>query len=57
MLIEANDFDPNDFHSWVLYPGMCFDSPDKWWEDLSRHDFPRDSIDFRMDLILSVNLL
>jgi murein DD-endopeptidase MepM/ murein hydrolase activator NlpD len=46
MLIEANGLDPNDFQSWVFYPGMCFNSPDKWWGDLGRRDFPHEGVDF-----------
>lgn len=46
MLIEANDLDPKDFQSWVFYPGMGFNSPNKWWGDLGRRDFPHEGIDF-----------
>lgn len=46
MLIEANDLDPNDFQSWVFCPGMLFGSPDKWWGDYGRRDFPHEGIDF-----------
>lgn len=46
MLIESNELDPNDFHHWVFRPGMHFNSPDKWWGDLGRRDFPHEGIDF-----------
>lgn len=46
MLIEANDMDPKDFRRWVFYPGMGFNSPDKWWGDLGRRDFPHEGVDF-----------
>ncbi len=46
MLIEANGLDPQDFHSWVFCPGMLFHSPDKWWGDHGRRDFPHEGIDF-----------
>ena len=46
MLIEANDLDINDFQSWVFFPEMLFNSPDKWWGDLGQRDFPHEGIDF-----------
>lgn len=46
MLIKANGFDPGDFLSWVFYPGMLFNSPDKWWGDFGRRDFAHEGIDF-----------
>lgn len=46
MLIEANGFNPDDFQSWLFCPGMRFDSPDKWWGDLGRRDFPHEGLDF-----------
>ena len=46
MLIEANGLDPADFESWVFFHGMRFKSPDKWWGDLGRRDFPHEGIDF-----------
>ena len=45
MLIEANGLDPDGFRSWVFCPGMLFHSPDKWWGDLGRRDFPHEGID------------
>lgn len=46
MLIEVNGLDPDNFESWVFCPGMLFGSPDKWWGDLGRRDFPHEGIDF-----------
>ena len=45
-LIEANGFDPDDFQRWIFSPGMLFGSPDKWWGDFGRRDFPHEGIDF-----------
>ncbi len=45
-LITANGYDPNDFKRWVFCPGMRFDSPDKWWGDFGRRDFPHEGLDF-----------
>ncbi|MCP3952307.1 MAG: peptidoglycan DD-metalloendopeptidase family protein [Desulfobacterales bacterium] len=46
MLIEANDLDLNAFQSWAFSPGMLFNSPDKWWGDSGRRDFPHEGVDF-----------
>ncbi len=46
MLIKANDIDPSDFHSWIFCPAMLFNSPDKWWADHGRRDYPHEGIDF-----------
>jgi murein DD-endopeptidase MepM/ murein hydrolase activator NlpD len=46
MLIESNRLDPDDFQRWVFSPGMRFRSPDKWWGDWGRRDFPHEGIDF-----------
>ena len=45
-LIEANGYDPDDFKCWVFCPGMRFNSPDKWWGDYGRRDFPHEGLDF-----------
>jgi murein DD-endopeptidase MepM/ murein hydrolase activator NlpD len=44
-LIGANGLDPKDFHRWAFCPGMLFQSPDKWWGDHGRRDFPHEGID------------
>lgn len=46
MLIEANGLNPADFQRWIFYPGMRFNSPDKWWGDCGRRDFPHEGVDF-----------
>jgi len=46
MLIQDNGLDRNDFESWVFCPGMLFGSPDKWWGDRGKRDFPHEGIDF-----------
>ena len=46
MLIEQNGLDPDDVKGWLFYPGMRFNSPDKWWGDLGRRDFPHEGVDF-----------
>ncbi len=46
ILIAANNIDPNDFKCWAFCPGMLFNSPDKWWGDYGRRDFPHEGLDF-----------
>jgi murein DD-endopeptidase MepM/ murein hydrolase activator NlpD len=46
MLAVANALDASDFRGWVFDPGMTFQSPNKWWGDLSRRDFPHEGVDF-----------
>jgi len=57
MLIEANGLDPDEFQSWVFWPGMLFNSPDKWWGDHGRRDFPHEGIDFCLYQNLSGEVL
>jgi hypothetical protein len=45
MLIEENSLDQNGFESWLFCPGMLFNSPQKWWGDRGRRDFPHEGID------------
>jgi murein DD-endopeptidase MepM/ murein hydrolase activator NlpD len=45
MLIEENALHQSGFERWIFYPGMLFNSPDKWWGDLGRRDFPHEGID------------
>ena len=45
MLINANGLDPDDFTGWRFHPGMLFGSPDKWWGDRGKRDFPHEGID------------
>lgn len=46
VLLESNGIDRNDFQCWIFASGMLFNSPDKWWGDLGRRDFPHEGIDF-----------
>lgn len=46
MLIAANRFDVDEFKDWAFCPGMLFGSPDKWWGDHGRRDFPHEGLDF-----------
>jgi len=48
MLIDANGFAPQRFNAWVFQPGMLFGSPDKWWGDFGRRDFPHEGLDFAL---------
>ena len=45
MLIEENGLDQNGFDSWIFCPGMLFNSPEKWWGDHGRRDYPHEGID------------
>lgn len=45
MLIEENAPDLRDFDRWIFCEGMLFSSPDKWWGDRGRRDFPHEGID------------
>lgn len=46
LLVEANGFDSNDLNHWLFCPAMLFNSPDKWWGDHGRRDFPHEGLDF-----------
>ena len=45
MLIKKNALDQSGFECWVFCQGMLFNSPDKWWGDHGRRDFPHEGID------------
>ena len=45
MLIEKNALDQSGFKCWIFCQGMLFNSPDKWWGDHGRRDFPHEGID------------
>ena len=45
MLMKENAPDLNDFDRWIFCEGMLFSSPDKWWGDRGRRDFPHEGID------------
>ncbi len=44
-LIAENRLGNKDFQQWAFCPGMLFQSPDKWWGDHGRRDFPHEGID------------
>ena len=37
--------DRHGFECWCFCPGMLFNSPEKWWGDHGRRDFPHEGID------------
>ena len=45
MLIRENALDQSGFESWIFCQGMLFNSPDKWWGDHGRRDYPHEGID------------
>jgi murein DD-endopeptidase MepM/ murein hydrolase activator NlpD len=46
MLIAENDLDQSGgFDCWLFCRGMLFNSPDKWWGDHGRRDYPHEGID------------
>ncbi len=45
MLIAENALDQSGFERWLFCHGMLFNSPDKWWGDHGRRDFPHEGID------------
>lgn len=45
MLIKENALDQSGFESWIFCQGMLFNSPDKWWGDHGRRDYPHEGID------------
>ena len=45
MLIAENDLDQGGFECWIFCQGMLFNSPDKWWGDYGRRDYPHEGID------------
>jgi hypothetical protein len=44
-LIRENDLVNDDFDCWLFHPGMLFDSPDKWWDDLGKRNTPHEGLD------------
>jgi len=45
MLLGENALDQSEFESWIFCNGMLFNSPDKWWGDYGRRDYPHEGID------------
>ena len=46
ILIKENALGQSEFEGWIFCHGMLFNSPDKWWGDHGRRDFPHEGIDF-----------
>ena len=46
MMVNANPAMLEQFESWVFHAGMLFDSPDKWWGDWKKREFPHEGLDF-----------
>lgn len=46
--LHANRVAMKGFDAWVFHSGMLFGSPDKWWGNLGRRDFPHEGLDFAM---------
>ena len=44
-LIRNNGLDAAGFQEWIFYPGMLFESSDKWWGDGGRRDRAHEGID------------
>ena len=45
MLIIENALNQNGFDRWIFCHGMQFNSPDKWWGDYGKRDYPHEGID------------
>ncbi|MFO7685900.1 MAG: M23 family metallopeptidase [Desulfobacterales bacterium] len=45
MLIDENGLAHTGFESWIFCPGMLFNSPNKWWGNRGRRDYPHEGID------------
>jgi hypothetical protein len=46
MIANANPCMRDGFDAWVFHAGMLFGSPDKWWGDWKKRDFPHEGLDF-----------
>ena len=44
-LIQKNALDKSGFIGWVFYPGMLFNSTNKWWGDQGKRDKPHEGLD------------
>jgi len=44
-LIQKNALGQNGFKGWGFFPGMLFNSTDKWWGDLGKRDKPHEGLD------------
>ena len=45
ILIKKNAIDKGAFKGWVFYPGMLFNSTEKWWGDQGKRDKPHVGLD------------
>lgn len=43
--IKINSLPEDGFKEWLLYPGMLFNSSDKWWADGGTRNAPHEGID------------
>ena len=44
-LIQKNALHEGGFKGWIFYPGMLFNSIDKWWGDQGKRDRPHEGLD------------
>jgi hypothetical protein len=44
-LVTQNDLDKVGFRTWVFYPGMLFNAPDRWWGDGGKRAKPHEGLD------------
>jgi hypothetical protein len=44
-LLRKNAFGEGGFKEWVFFPGMLFNSTDKWWGDQRKRDKPHEGLD------------
>lgn len=44
-LIQKNALDRGGFQGWAFFPGMLFQSTDKWWGDRKKRDKPHEGLD------------
>jgi murein DD-endopeptidase MepM/ murein hydrolase activator NlpD len=47
-LIRANSLDRQGLKEWAFYPGMLFNSPEKWWGDRGKRERPHEGLDVCM---------
>jgi hypothetical protein len=45
LLVTSNGLDRNGFDKWAFYPGMLFQSDDKWWGDRGRRKRSHEGLD------------
>jgi len=47
-ILRRNRLHLTDFGEWLFYPGMLFNSDDKWWGDLSARGTPHEGLDLSL---------